>query len=182
MWLVAIITLVLFVFDKIGLIIFVIIYLLFMIGTIYLDIVIKKKISSEYIFMKSKAFVSSLVLGFLIAIFTPQAIEAKEVIDEGDPSAVQEVIQNTELESENGEVVQEASKKRNWVKYGSRYSGNNTAKKVTVGSTIAVTIGAITKVPTTMKWGANLANLFYQTGSKKGLLQCSLSAFLLFVS
>lgn len=116
--------------------------------------------------MKRKAFVSSLALGFLVATFTPQAIEAKEVIDEGDPSAVQEIIQNTELESENGEVVQEASKKRNWVKYGSRYSGNNTAKKVTVGS-IAITIGAITKVPSTVKWVTNLANLFYQTGSKK---------------
>lgn len=51
--------------------------------------------------MKRKTFVSSLVLGFLIATFTPQAIEAKEVINEGDPSAVQEIVQNTEPEPEN---------------------------------------------------------------------------------
>ncbi|MGW7975498.1 hypothetical protein ACWEXZ_02615 [Staphylococcus xylosus] len=43
--------------------------------------------------MKRKTFVSSLVLAFLIATFTPQVIEAKEVIDEGDPSAVQEIVQ-----------------------------------------------------------------------------------------
>ncbi|MDW8798713.1 hypothetical protein NGC87_01545 [Staphylococcus pseudoxylosus] len=116
--------------------------------------------------MKRKTFVSSLVLGFLIATFTPQAIEAKEVINEGDPSAVQEIVQNTEPEPENESLVQEASKKRNWVKYGSRYSGNNTAKKLTVGS-IAVTVGAITRVPASVKWVTNIANLFYQTGSKK---------------
>ncbi|MEB6045211.1 hypothetical protein [Staphylococcus pseudoxylosus] len=60
--------------------------------------------------MKRKTFVSSLVLGFLIATFTPQAIEAKEVINEGDPSAVQEIVQNTEPEPENESLVQEASK------------------------------------------------------------------------
>lgn len=116
--------------------------------------------------MKRKMFVCSLVLGFLIATFTPQAIEAKEVIDKGNPSTIKEIIKNTEPEPENGEIVQEATKKRNWVKYGSSYSGNNTAKKLTVGP-LAITIGAITKVPTAAKWITNIANLFYQTGSKK---------------
>lgn len=64
--------------------------------------------------MKRKMFVCSLVLGFLIATFTPQAIEAKEVIDKGNPSTIKEIIKNTEPEPENGEIVQEASKKRNW--------------------------------------------------------------------
>lgn len=43
LWLVAIVTLGLFLLDKIGLTLFIIIYLLFIIGTIYLDIVVKKK-------------------------------------------------------------------------------------------------------------------------------------------
>lgn len=116
--------------------------------------------------MKKKAFVSSLILGFLVATFTPQAIEAKEVIDADDPSAVQEIIQNTEIENENGELVQEASKKRKWVKYGSRYSGNDTAKKMAVGS-IALTISSISRVPAAAKWVTNIANFYYQTGSKK---------------
>ncbi|MBM2658076.1 hypothetical protein [Staphylococcus pseudoxylosus] len=43
LWLVAIVTLGLFIFDKIGLNAFIIIYLIFIIGIIYLDLVVKKK-------------------------------------------------------------------------------------------------------------------------------------------
>lgn len=43
LWLVAIVTLGLFIFDKIDLNAFIIIYLIFIIGIIYLDLVVKKK-------------------------------------------------------------------------------------------------------------------------------------------
>lgn len=108
--------------------------------------------------------ITILALSFAFTTILPGFANAKENISEG-PLTVQQVVNNVPVENNNG-IIQEAGKKRHWVKYGKSYNGDNTASKLAVGS-IAITISSISKVPASAVWVTNIANLFYQVKKKK---------------